>query len=420
MRSFHRQLIASLSRILAGPWRFVQLRGTPLEQYVHRNLLPDEGDVDLFGTESSVTELLESISQWCDAGELHFLVERNGPDKTRLTLFSLDGCHRVQFDLWVRLRQFVGQSRVLDSSDCIQLRNQTVAVARFSLPVEFNLYIHHLKYKRRKLNSASVQQRLGAFLAQADKGEILDLTDRIQSILKTGELSDDLLTTSLHELRNQLPLHQPERSAKKLWSRISWAWHRPPRHHRFVFIAGCDGAGKTSLSQELVTRNPQIRTSMTGKHLYRKSLFYKFLVTFVRPLMFSSRERFDEIMAPVAYTLASLRLRVSSWIPKSKQTLIDRCLVDFLITDRKTDTPRLAHCGWLMQWIGIRYLVVHLRVPEERLRERKVEMTSAGLPRWNKLLYATLMSIGPVRYLGFFNGGTPGESATALENILPK
>jgi hypothetical protein len=100
------------------------------------------------------------------------------------------------------------------------------------------------------------------------------------------------LALHLHRLENGLP-------------RI---WHHTPKKLIMLAIRGCDKSGKTTLSRQLKLHDPQVARLYTSKHLYRKWIIYKLLVIFLRPLLFQSREKFDDTLAPIIYTLACIRL----------------------------------------------------------------------------------------------------------------
>ncbi|AGK57323.1 hypothetical protein HYPDE_28218 [Hyphomicrobium denitrificans 1NES1] len=181
---------------------------------------------------------------------------------------------------------------------------------------------------------------------------------------------------------------------------------------------GCDGSGKTSIIKRLRESEPERFKSYVGKRLYRNSILYKIAVTLIRPLLFQGREKFDDTLAPFNYLRAAAALPLLNIFSGSRLTLVDRALTDFLIVNRKSDNPRLHWASGLARIFGQRIPIVHLLVPQERLSQRKREMTKTGHAKYDRMLFDCLSLRTPTMYVLFHNGGGIEKSAASARNII--
>lgn len=402
-----------MERMRSGPWRFVQLRG---EAFGPEHI--DGDDVDLLGSRESVTALIHRVFEWVRAGECHMRVVARDCFKTALSLISIDGLHRIDLDLWVELWQIDNRDSCLRFSDCESLLGkEDESITRFPLPVELAIYIHHLVSKKKDLNGDSARRRL---LAYEDAGRtsgheslaeavaIIRLESAIHA--KNLEPFDVIIGSSFPNRERGKAGH---RRAKFLSS-----WPGVPRSLSLVSVMGCDGAGKTTLAKRLVEDHAPVRGVLTGKHLYRKSWLYKLGVIFVRPLLFQSREKYDETIAPWVYLRACLGLRLKLWKHRGQIHLIDRSTLDFLMVDRKSDVPRFSKFHWLSRFFGVRIPVIHCVLPYELVMQRKQEVTRAGHEVYDTLIFRDLSGRIPTDYVVFNNSGSLDESAAAAWGIL--
>ena len=87
-----------VARICAGPWMLIQLRGDPLSER-----LIDAGDVDLLATREAIQALTAAVYEWVRAGDCHMRLVARNRYKSALTLYSTDGKHRLDLDLWLEV-----------------------------------------------------------------------------------------------------------------------------------------------------------------------------------------------------------------------------------------------------------------------------------------------------------------------------
>lgn len=413
----YQRLQECLLRLSRGPWKFIQLRGGPLDASAI-----DGDDVDLLGSRDAVTLLLHAAFRWVQAGDCHLQIQATTPAKTAVSLFSTDGNHRVDFDLWVELWQLNERRRCLRYELCApQVIDPGAALQRLPLELEAVIYVQHLISKRKDLRAAKVGQRLGDYAAACRAAKHAKLAEVLTEITTTAQISSAAQHFVEQLVLERLAVPEPQPYRRRL-QKIGDAWRTAglaaPRRTSIITIMGCDGSGKTTLAQQLAARRPGIAGVLTGKHLYRKSWFYKLLVIFIRPLLFQDRERFDETFAPVAYLRACLGLRLKLWRRSRGVLLMDRSLADFLFVGRKTDQPKFCRSRWLMRIMGRRIPTVHLIVPYDRIQTRKLEMTQSGHEIYDAAMFAHFASLAPVDYYAFNNQGELEESVAALDRVL--
>ena len=121
---------------------------------------------------------------------------------------------------------------------------------------------------------------------------------------------------------------------------------------------------------------------------------------------------------PLIYILACIRLWWKRVFHRKGITLIDRSIVDFLMLDSKSDRPHFSRCLGLTRLIGIRLPHVQVIISFEQLRERKLEMTEAGHPIYDKLMFQHFARRFPTDHTAFSNQSTLENATNALEHIV--
>lgn len=403
-----------LAAMRQGAWRFIQLRGRDFDASII-----DGDDVDLLGSRESVTELLAAARNWMREGLCHVRVVAARPDKYELTLYSIDGRHTARFDLWTRLTQIDRGRAELTCRLCQSHVSRTSeAIGRLPPVLELCVYIHHLICKRKDLSQPSVQQRLSYYLTVCREAGETDLHSQLLRSAKDHRISAELEDITRQRLVSRLNPPPARRTLATTLCRLRQHCLTGPRRVSLVSVMGCDGAGKTTLANRLSEQCPDHFRIFTGKHLYRKSLTYKLAVIFLRPLMTRSRERFDEILAAPLYLRACLAQRWKAFRSRGPVTLIDRSLIDFLYINRKTDHPSFCRFRWLRHLFGQRIPVVHCHVSDQRLVQRKQEMTPAGHAAYDQDMFLELTGHTPVNYTAFHNDLPEDAAASALQEIL--
>jgi thymidylate kinase len=414
MSGGYEKLVACVERIGVGPWQFIQLRGAPLSP---QDI--DGGDVDLLGTRASVLALFDAVYTWVRQGDCHARFAVAEGAKYKLVLISCDGKHQVDFDLWVEMRQLFHRTAMLLPEARLRVAQpQSRAIFRLPLALEVSIYVQHIVAKRRLgAFTPGMRARMEGYQRQ---GTQPPLGQVLAAVLAQSTITQECLRWADGTLRDAPELWRPSR--RGLLAKVKAARLAPPRTIKWLALMGGDGCGKTTLGKELAKRLPDtIAKLVTGKHLYRKNLFFKLLVIVLRPLLFQSREKFDETLAPLVYALACARLRVGLWLASApKIVLMDRSLVDFLMCNRKRDRPTFGRKEWLTAVWGCRIPTIHLVVSYERLAQRKQEMTRTGVAQYDQAMFHHFTRRRPTDYLLFNNDGALEQSLDALAAILTR
>jgi thymidylate kinase len=411
------RLHSCLVRLQQGPWKFIQLRGEALDEDAI-----DGDDIDLLGTRTSVNQLLEAAFAWVRAGECHLRVSARTPHKVALTFFSHDGRHSFDLDLWIELWQINNRTSYLDYACCASIvTDPTAVLQRLPIELEAAIYLHHLISKRKDLAKPGISRRLAQYATQCREINNDILAEALENTATTRRMDEAARMLAAHTVRRHLAVPAPvafRRKWRKIRDEYRAAWLAAPRKTSILSLMGCDGSGKTTMAHKLMAQRSEISGVLTGKHLYRKSWFYKLLVIFIRPLMLQDREKFDETFAPLAYTRACLGLQLKLWRRKRGLLLMDRSLADFLFMGRKSEQPGFGRSRWLLHILGRRIPVVHFVMPFECIQERKQEMTRTGHEIYDTAMFQHYTRLAPVDYMVFDNQGDLEASAAALDRII--
>ena len=390
--------------IKEGPWTLLQLRG---------NLISSEDvngdDVDFLTSTESLHLLLEAVFEWTRAGWCHGHVRRRLSRKVELSLFTPDGTGCLKLDLWIFLPQLEG-GRTLTLDDCHEFLSGT-GIQRLPLRLEVALYLQHLLAKKKNLREKKYRRALVDYQRRCP-----EFAGGLASAEKQGTISREVRLQSREAL--QEAFQNPSPGKKSLLRLYEEGLLSFPRNAKAYCVMGCDGAGKTTLARSLRKSGQQYARVFTGKHLYRKSLLHKLAVIFIRPLTFQSRERFDEIFAPLAYLRACLGLRMKLLRWRQGITLIDRGLLDFLYLDRKTDDPRFSRLFFLSRLCGKRVPVIHVIADYAAISQRKDEVSEAGHECYDRDMWNAHATRCPTNYLTFNNTESIEDSARTLDQVL--
>ena len=413
----HGELRALLVELAESTIELIQLRDKPFHH--HPMYSPD--DIDFLASPLGISLLLDKARLWVMAGRCHLWVRRTSGDKVQVALFSMDGRCSVTLDLWVCMRQLTIPDAYVSYESCENaVQPQGTNVFRLPLKVEFALFLHHLIKKRRNVSLGENVRRLEDYLQMAKNSADQKLSAVISSVLRARSVDDHALVYT-REVIIDSGIAVYEQTPQKL-QRKAYKWLRDailagPRSRRYFSIIGVDGVGKTTLIEQLKGDNPGF-ASFTGKHLYRKNWFYKLFVGIVRPLTGANREGFDEKISGLTYPLAALGLFKLCFRFKRKCILIDRCIVDFLLLNRKTSRPKFSRLFFLRRCLGSRIPTVHLYADSPVVLARKREMTKEGIDAYNGMMFAALSQHNPTDYALFNNSAGPESSAESLSRVL--
>ena len=393
-----------IKEIKEGPWTLLQLRGDLISG---KDVNGD--DVDFLTSPESLYLLLKSVFEWTRNGWCHGHVRRRLNRKTELSLFSPEGSACLRLDLWLSLPQLDG-GRTLTLEDCGGLYTGT-GIQRLPLKVEVALYLQHLLAKKKDLGEEKYRRSLANYRRRCPEFEA-----GLESIEELGIIPEEVEGHSAAILRETFA--KPLARKTPLLGLYEEGFLSFPRPVKAISVMGCDGAGKTSLSRSVTEAGKRYARVFTGKHLYRKSWLYKLAVIFIRPLTFQSRERFDELFAPLVYLRACLGLRIKLLRWQHGITLIDRGLLDFMYLNRKSDRPGFSRLFFLSRLCGKRVPVVHIVADYAAIRQRKDEVSEEGHGCYDKDMWQAHALRCPTDYLTFNNTGSLENSSPALDQIL--
>lgn len=381
----------------------------------------DRGDVDLLGTPDAVAALTRRAFALARDGVCHARVRRERADKVQLELLSLDLRRRIVFDLWLEVWQLDGGRRGLRFDDVSSRLERRGGLLRMPPDLEASVYVHHLATKRKDLASLAVKARLDHYASACAAADAPDLADALRRLrdehLPPTELLDQTRAV-IRQATGGRPWRRGGPGWRRTWTRGLGSSPFVPRGAPLVAIVGCDGAGKTSLSESIERSDPDHFSARLGKQLYRRWLPFRLLYRGSELTIRTTQERIDELLAPFAFGLAWLSL----WKLQLRRNrerdatlvLTDRALMDFLYVERKSDQPRFSWATRVLAPLAVGIPAVHLIVAHDVLRARKDEMTLAGHEAYDADTFRCYTSARAFDYLALANAGSLEPTAGAL------
>lgn len=419
-----RELLECLHELPGDDLTFVLLRETPLDERCI-----NQGDIDLLGTMAAVEALLARCYAWALAGRCHFRVTRKKEGHVVLVLFSRCGQFRVQFDLWIDLWQLDGGRQGLRFEDVAHLlpRGQ-VGFLRLPVSIEAAIYLHHFFVQQKSTNSETVRQRLAFYAEACQRADATEIATDLTAVSQRGIVEQDVLDRAMRLLKS----HKVVPSLVNSWqvARQRWIarwrrwWLGSPRRPAVISFMGCDGAGKTSLSESFpASSNAAIQLKpFIGRNLYRKSLFYRLFGSLIRSGLSINRDRFDEAFCLPLYLQASAHLRRKVYWRQlfggRRLFVMDRTLADLLYTQRLSDNAKFGRWVRLADHFGVRLPTVHFVVDFEQLHARKAECSEIAHRRYDEDMFWFHVRRVPTDYTVFSNRGAFEESKAALSQVI--
>ena len=419
-----RDLLQCLQEIASRGPTFVRLLESSLDECCINNR-----DIDLLGTTTAVESLMATCFSWAQAGRCHFRVKRKREGNVSLVLFSRCGQFHIQFDLFTELWQLNRGRCGLRFEDVVHLLPPgQLGFVRLPIPVEAAIYLHKYVLKKRSVESDGLRQRLDGYSSACRQGEATEFATDLDAVLQNGRVEPAALTRAIQLLRsyNVVPsLTNSWQSMRRHWiARWRRWWLGSPRHPAVISFMGCDGAGKTSLSESLSKGSslPVTVKPFIGRNLYRKSLIYRTFGSLVRRSLSMNRDRFDEKCCLPLYLHAAAHLRRKVYwrqlLGSRKLLVMDRTLVDLLYTQRLSDEARFGRWVHLADYFGVRLPTVHFIVDFEQLHVRKAECSEIAHRQYDEDMFWFHVRRIPTDYTVFSNCGTLDDSKTALTQVI--
>ena len=389
----------------------------------------NDSDIDLLGTTTAVESLLATCFSWAQSGRCHFRVKRKREGNISLVLFSRCGQFRIQFDLFTDLWQLDGGRCGLRFEDVAHLLSPgQPGFVRLPGPVEAAIYLHKYVVKKRSIESDRIRQRLIGYSLDCRQAGATEFAADLDAVLQYGRVEPAALTRATQLLRsyNVVPsLTNSWQSMRRHWiARWRRWWLGVPRRSAVISFMGCDGAGKTSLSEGLSKDSslPVTLKPFVGRNLYRKSPIYRIFGSLFRRSLSINRDRFDEKFCLPLYLQAAAHLRRKVYwrqlLGSQKLLVMDRTLVDLLYTQRLSDEAKFGRWVRLADYFGIRLPTVHFVVDFERLHSRKAECSEIAHRQYDEDMFWFHVRRIPTDYTVFSNCGTFDDSRTALTHVI--
>jgi hypothetical protein len=335
---------------------------------------------------------------------------------------------------------------------------ETEIPALRQLPPDISLclLIQHLATKRKKLTTTARRERIvfacdrlktwspAPELQNSQLSALRDIAERLPMAIiitpKCIAFSEDYLLQRLAATPQNrgLPLLERRRRRGLITEfRKAILQHRPA-----LALIGSDGAGKSSVLSALATQQPDA-TRVVAKKFYRRSLAYQLASGLMKRLCGLDRGAFDDYVSPLITLRAAaglwtqMCLRLSAWSRTFRAgtvgrnpvgdrmrftnptMLLDRSVAGFLITDRKSDVPRLS---WSASWIESVIPPVTsllLTLPYHRLKARKQELSLPGHETYQHLLFEQALRQRPVDLIMTASLASAETTAAAVSAMLP-
>ena len=317
------------------------------------------------------------------------------------------------------------------------------------------LLIQHLASKRKKLTTTARRERI-AFacdrlktwspapeLQNSQLSALRDIAERLPMAIiiapKCIEFSEDYLLQRLASSPHNRGLPLLERRLRR--GLITELRKAILQHRPVLALIGSDGAGKSSVISALANQQPDA-TRAVAKKYYRRSLAYQLASGLMKRLCGQDRGTFDDCVSPLITLRAAaglwtqMCLRFSAWSRAfrsgtvgrnpvgdrmritNRTILLDRSVAGFLITDRKSDVPRLSRSAPWIESVIPPVTSLLLTLPYHRLTARKQEMSLPGHVTYQHLLFEQALRQRPVDLIMTASLASAETTAAAVSAML--
>lgn len=385
------------------------------------------GDYDFVVNSYDLALILSAFLRACENHKVHMKVTRPSPNKRIIQLIKAS--QAVTVELWLNVELSVSSGipirRVLNGRELVNhLQDRS---AEHAIAVKSAVYLTHLYFKNKAIDGPLQQARVAEFhdsLTQNGNPSheaLLRIYSRIHS------RNDCLRREDLEEFNRHATSWLKSIGLKPRLSyfrRTRSYLRRVTALRNFVPIIGADGAGKTSLCQELVQKSPERHVQIIYKNLFR-NLEYKSLYS-ISLLFFPAKEKnkFDEQVSGYVILKSVAVLLLWGWTmrPRGKIALLDRYGWDWLVKGiRRPEIPpgqiSLHSLFSLLIPRPANTIVAFCR--PEKIISRKPEELSKEQLIFIYEQYVEIVTAGRAGDVFFCNTELSSkESALSLENFL--
>ena len=329
------------------------------------------------------------------------------------------------------------------------------ALRQLAPDISLCLLIQHLATKRKMLTTSATHERLIAACERlkawspAPESEISllsalrDVAEQLPRAMVIAPTSVELSEVYLLQRLASSPLNRglPLLERRQRRGLVTECRQAVLRKRPTIAFIGSDGAGKSSVITALKMEQPNFLCGVAKKY-YRRSLAYQLASGLMRRLCGLDRGVFDNYVSP----LITLRAAVGMWtrmclpwkapsvnsrslaVAKDhigdgswktpRRMLLDRSFSGFLITDRKSDSPRLARMAAWIESVIPPVTSVLLTLPYVRLKDRKQEMSPPGHETYQHMLFEQALRQRPVDLIMTASLASAETTAAAVSAML--
>jgi len=398
-----------------GQFQFALLRESPVD-----GGLIDQGDADLLGTRQSVTALLRMLLQRALAGDIHFRVTANKPEKLQVSVFSTDFAHSATYDLWIDLTQIHDGRSLIRFEDVSPFLTQQSGIEPLPSCIAGAVYLQHLIAKKKPLTAAHTSQRIHSFAAHRCPDSKCGVARWFRDIARVATIRPPAPSEAALQIERLLQIRLADESHQ---TTSRWRFRRKIEAGDAVCIQGVDGVGKSTLITALVEDGTAASESLIGKKLYRRSLIYRLATRTARHRAPAAREAIDERLATIVFLRAvSAFRRTLAWrrLRGTGTLLVDRSPLDFLYLGRKSDQGRFHPAVDRLESLAPSTPTIHLVAPHAVTSIRKSELTEAGHAAYDDAMLLRIAGQSPCDHLVFHNGGDVSEASVTLAAYLTR
>lgn len=355
-----------------------------------------DGDYDYLVNPRSFARLYFNALQAGREASTPVVVNQNAPRKRVLTFGPKTG-QQIKCELWphAELVGPDGRKTTIHWQDLQKLAFQTESL-RTALAA---IYVTHLHYKNKDLNSPEVNWRLNWFkanlhgfhsAASSDISTTLDdlaggRTDKRNANISALQVLERLDLTPSPDMRGQ---------ALGKYKKLTKLAPRHLRRHAIMPVVGPDGVGKTTIVEGFVQAEGSGHRSAKFKRLFRHWAGMKpaYLINKAFPGVFCDQGRplknneLDErfswaaiLVATLTYRFLQLSILVQPLRSKPSQVALDRFFWDYLVKPRASTDALMPTPGarWLVRITPKPKKIVICVAAPALIRSRKRELTSS-------------------------------------------
>ena len=337
------------------------------------------GDYDFLYNPKIFQDIFELFFTVCKSHKISFRLSQRA-FKKRITMYDFD--KEIVFEFWPHIElkhknKFTYIQWNSLSGYILDTSKQKHLIEIFSA-----IYITHLYFKNKKIESDEVRYRLNFYISQlADNSDSQDLIRYLRNILDTNFVSHNANALAIKFLVNKkiIPesifLANIHINLKRINQKLGM--------RNVIPIIGPDGSGKTTLIKHLDYSN------LRFKNLFRTSLTYKMIIKLNKPSL-NSKNLIDEKILIYIQMISLIKinlLRISRGFFK-KRYLMDRYFYDYLsLGIRNNDIPLKIIPGYkiIAKFIPRPRKLILLSCSNDILRLRKDELTKDSIDSLYKI-----------------------------------